>query len=57
MKLTMSVNHWAEAMFRKFAGSIADHGVIAAANDGIVPISREEKECRPGRLGRHFRAS
>jgi hypothetical protein len=32
MKLTMLFNHWPAAMFRKFCGSFADRGVIAAAN-------------------------
>jgi hypothetical protein len=57
MKLTMHVNHWAVAMFRNFAGSIADHGVIAAANVHHGSNAREEKRMPSGEVERHFRAS
>jgi hypothetical protein len=48
MILTMPYNHWAVAMFRRFAGSIAEHGVIAAAKGAALFQQRKKKDAVRG---------
>jgi hypothetical protein len=44
----MPFNHWAAVMFRKFCGSFADGGVIAAANGHHGSTEPKEKDAVRG---------